>query len=102
MNPRRWPGQVSFQEARARLQALGYTVSFHLYAPGTVFAAYPVTLDRVEAVLSGCLRLQIDTGVAELGPAEWLEITRGCRLAAEVMGEEPVLALDGVRLADRR
>ncbi|MEJ2513788.1 MAG: hypothetical protein P8080_01755 [Gammaproteobacteria bacterium] len=95
-------GEVTLDGVRTRLESLGYAVSFHVYAPGTRFAAYHVSLDRADAVLSGRLGLQVDGGFSELGPGDWLEISRGCLLAVEVVGDQPVLALDGVRLGEAR
>ena len=91
------PGALSLQGFRGVLEALGYRVEFQVYAPGTLFPAHAACADRVDGVLLGCLRLQVGGDTVDLGPGEWLETPGGCTLEVQVMGEVPVLALDGIR-----
>ena len=88
---------LSLAVFRRTLEARGYDVEFQLYPPGTSFAEHCPCADRADAVLAGLLRLVVGGEVVELGPGEWAEIPGGCRLSAEVVGDGPVLGLDGIR-----
>jgi quercetin dioxygenase-like cupin family protein len=84
-------------ELRTKLESEGYAVSLHLLAPGTVFGEHCACGRRVDAVLSGQLRLVIGGEARLLGPGDWVEVPAGVQLSAEVIGEEPVIALDASR-----
>jgi quercetin dioxygenase-like cupin family protein len=83
----------------AKLEAQGYVVALQLLAPGTSFAEHRAGQRRLEAVISGQLRWVISGRPRLLGPGDWLEIPAGARASAEVIGDEPVLSLDGARPA---
>ena len=48
--------------------------------------------------VSGRFRLVVRGHIAVLGPGEWIEIPRGTVHSATVMGDEPVVSLDAVKL----
>jgi mannose-6-phosphate isomerase-like protein (cupin superfamily) len=54
-------------------------------------------VDKIDAVLSGRFRLVVAGHLAVLGPGDWVEVPRGVRHSATVMGDEPVVSLDAVR-----
>lgn len=102
MHVRRWnaatDGPLTEEALRRRLEAMGYTVARHVYAPGTEFPDHTHGADKIDAVVSGRLRLVVAGHLAVLGPGDWIEIPRGVRHAARVVGDEPVVSLDAIRL----
>ncbi len=101
MTPKRWnstDGPLTEAALRAKLESLGYRVAKYTYDPGTVFPDHKHDVDKIDAVLSGRFRLGVRGHMKVLGPGEWLEIPRGTVHNASVMGDEPVVSLDAVRL----
>jgi quercetin dioxygenase-like cupin family protein len=49
-------------------------------------------------VLSGRLRLVVSGHLHVLGPGDWIEIPRGAVHSATVLGHEPVVSLDAIKL----
>ena len=101
MTPQRWsPADGPLTEAalRAKLESLGYRVARYVYDPGTVFPDHKHDVDKIDAVLSGRFRLVVRGHTKVLGPGEWIEIPRGAVHNAAVLGDEPVISLDAVRL----
>ena len=86
------------QALRARLESLGYRIARYVYEPGTVFPDHTHGVDKIDAVLSGRFRLVVRGHMKVLGPGEWIEIPRGTIHNASVMGDEPVVSLDAVKL----
>ena len=86
------------QALRARLESLGYRVAKYVYEPGTVFPDHQHDVDKIDAVLSGRFRLVVRGHMKVLGPGEWIEIPRGTTHNAAVIGDEPVVSLDAVKL----
>lgn len=101
MQPHSWnPADGPLTEAglRAKLESLGYRVAKYVYEPGTVFPDHKHDVDKIDAVLSGRFRLVVRGHMKVLGPGQWIEIPRGTVHNAAVMGDEPVVSLDAVRL----
>jgi quercetin dioxygenase-like cupin family protein len=101
MTPQRWSaadGLLTEAALRAKLESLGYRVAKYTYGPGTVFPDHKHDVDKIDAVLSGRFRLVVRGHMKVLGPGEWIEIPRGTIHNAAVMGDEPVVSLDAVRL----
>ena len=101
MTPQRWnsaDGPLTEAALRAKLESFGYRVARYVYHPGTVFPDHKHDVDKIDAVLSGRFRLVVRGHMRVLGPGEWLEIPRGTLHNAAVMGDEPVMTLDAVRL----
>ena len=101
MTPQRWnpaDGPLTESALRAKLESLGYRVARYVYVPGTVFPDHKHDVDKIDAVLSGRFRLVVRGHTKVLGPGEWIEIPRGAVHNAAVVGDEPVVSLDAVRL----
>ncbi len=80
-----------------RLEARGYHVSRYVYPPGTFFPDHSHDEDKIEAVLSGRVRLTMgDEGVI-LERGDNLEVPHGVMHSAEVVGDDPVVSLDATR-----
>jgi len=102
MAVRRWneavDGAPTEAALRAKLEALGYTVARYAYEPGTVFPDHTHGVDKIDAVISGRFRLVVGGHLAMLGPGDWVEVPRGAVHSATVMGDEPVVSLDAIKL----
>ena len=101
MKPHSWnPADGPFTETglRAKLEALGYRVAKYVYEPGTVFPDHKHDVDKIDAVVSGRFRLVVRGHMKVLGPGQWIEIPRGTVHNAAVVGDEPVVSLDAVKL----
>ena len=82
---------------RRKLEASGYLVARYAYPPGTSFPEHSHDLDKIDAVISGRIRLVVAGHLGLLGPGDWMEVPRGVRHTATVLGDEPVVILDGGR-----
>lgn len=91
-------GPVTEAVLRAKLEALGYTVARYVYEPGTVFPDHRHDLDKIDAVVSGRFRLVVRGHMKVLTAGDWIEIPRGTVHNAAVVGDEPVISLDAVKL----
>jgi quercetin dioxygenase-like cupin family protein len=102
MAVRRWnealDGPLSEAGLRAKLEALGYRVARYTYEPGTVFPDHTHGIDKIDAVISGRFRLVVSGHLAVLGPGDWVEVPRGSVHSATVLGDEPVVSLDAIKL----
>lgn len=101
MQVRRWNGVMDgpMTEAalRARLEALGYVVARYEYPAGTRFPDHAHDVDKIDAVVTGRFRVVIAGHTCELGPGDWVEVPRGRRHSAAVIGDETVVSLDAIR-----
>lgn len=82
---------------RQKLEALGYHVTCYVYAPGTVFPAHTHEVDKIDAVLSGELKMTMEGQAVILKAGDALAVPRGVVHSAEVVGTEPVVSLDAVK-----
>jgi quercetin dioxygenase-like cupin family protein len=102
MSVRRWnealDGPLSESALRAKLESLGYRVARYTYDPGTVFPDHTHGVDKIDAVISGRFRLVVRGHLAVLGPGDWVEVPRGSVHSATVLGDEPVVSLDAIRI----
>jgi len=92
-------GPFSEAAMRRKLEGAGYLVARYTYSPGTTFPDHVHDVDKIDAVLSGRFRLVVAGHLAVLGPGDWIEVPRGVRHSATVVGDEPVVSLDAVRVA---
>ena len=101
MAVQRWnvsDGPATEAALRAKLESLGYAVAKYTYEPGTVFPDHRHGVDKIDAVISGRFRLVVGGHLAVLGPGDWVAIPRGSAHSATVIGDEPVVSLDAVKL----
>ena len=91
-------GEFSESALREKLESQGYRTARYVYAPGTVFPDHKHAVDKVDAVVAGRFRLIIGGHVAILGAGEWVSIPAGAMHSAAVVGDEPVITLDGIKL----
>ena len=101
MAVQRWnssDGPVTEAALRAKLESLGYTVAKYTYEPGTVFPDHKHDVDKIDAVISGRVRLVVRGHMKMLWAGDWVEIPRGTVHNAAVIGDQPVVSLDAVKL----
>lgn len=91
-------GEFSEAALRRRLEALGYVVMRYVYPPGTSFPEHTHNVDKIDAVVSGRFRLVVAGHRVVLGPGDWIAVQRGVSHTADVIGDEPVVSLDAVRI----
>lgn len=105
MRVRHWneslDGPLSESAMRRKLEDAGYMVSRYTYPPGTSFPEHTHAMDKVDAVVSGRFRMVVAGHFAILGPGDWVEVPRGVHHTAAVIGDEPVVSLDAVRVGPR-
>lgn len=96
----RWDPRVDGPLTEAALhrkcELEGCHVTRHTYHPGAVLAAQSVDTDRIEAVVSGLLRMTIDGESAILAAGDSIFIPRGSVRRIEVVGSMPVISLEAV------
>jgi quercetin dioxygenase-like cupin family protein len=90
-------GPFSEAALRRKLQRLGYEVSRDVYPPGTYFPDHSHGIDKMDAVVSGRFRMVVEGRELILEAGDALAVPRGIVHSAEVVGEEPVVSLDGTK-----
>jgi quercetin dioxygenase-like cupin family protein len=96
-NPER-DGPISEAAMRRKLEARGYAVSKYVYPPGTYFPPHTHAVDKIDGVLAGRFRLSMEGRSVILEAGDLLEVPKGVVHEAEVVGDEPVISLDAVRV----
>jgi quercetin dioxygenase-like cupin family protein len=91
-------GPLSEETMRRRLESAGYMVRSYTYPAGTAFPEHTHNVDKIDAVLSGRFRMVVAGHFTILGPGDWVEVPRGVHHTAAVVGDEPVVSLDAVRV----
>lgn len=101
MKLRRWDperdGALTEQALREKLEQEGYRVSCYHYPPGTCFPAHTHAVDKIDAVLAGRFRIEMEGESVVLEAGDLVHVPRGAEHSAEVVGEETVISLDGLR-----
>jgi mannose-6-phosphate isomerase-like protein (cupin superfamily) len=89
-------GVLTEANLRAKMAELGYSVTRYVYPPGTIFPSHRHEVDKLDAVLSGRFRLVVEGAEVVLGAGDVLFVPRGVLHSAEVVGNVPVVSLEGV------
>ena len=92
-------GTLTEAAMRSRLEAAGYHVTRYVYPAGTCFPAHDHDVDKMDGVLSGRFRMTIGEESLVLEAGDMLEVPAHTRHSAEVVGDEPVVSLDAMRVA---
>jgi len=90
-------GPLTEAALRANLESRGYRVARYVYPPGTRFPEHTHDIDKIDAVISGRFRMTIEGREALLEAGDAIEVPRGVRHSAEVVGSEPVVSLDATK-----
>ena len=101
IEPMRWneaeDGALSIDTMREKLERLGCTVCLYTYPPGTVFPPHTHAMDKIDGVLSGRFMMTMQGRSMTLGAGDMLPVPKGILHRAEVIGDEPVVSLDGTK-----
>lgn len=101
MNIERWnaerDGPLSEKSLREKLEQRGYRVTRYVYPARTSFPEHTHGIDKIDAVLSGRFRMTLEGQEAILEAGDYLAVPRGAVHSAEVVGNEPVVSLDGTK-----
>lgn len=90
-------GRLTEGALRAAVEARGFSVTRYVYPPGTRFGAHSHGMDKIDAVLSGRFRMGMKGRSVVLEAGDRLFVPAGAVHTAEVVGDEAVVSLDGVR-----
>ena len=91
-------GVLNESSLRRKLENRGYSVSSYTYSPGTCFSDHKHGQSKIDAVLSGTFRMGMYGEFVDLGPGDWIEVPAGATHSAEVIGNEPVVSLDAIKI----
>jgi quercetin dioxygenase-like cupin family protein len=89
-------GPVTESALRHKVQTGGYEVSILAWPPGTILPAETQYRERVDAVVTGILKITLDGESAILTAGDIVFVPRGSIRRVEVVGPSPVRCLDGV------
>lgn len=90
-------GALSESSMRRKLEQLGYRVARYIYSPGTFFPDHTHAIDKIDAVLSGSLRIAMGDDSVVLKTGDFIHVPAGAVHSAEVMGSESVVSLDAIK-----
>jgi len=90
-------GEPTEHALRRAIEAEGYSTSVYVYPPGTVFLEHSHGVDKIDAVVSGRFRMAMQGEVVVLEAGDRIRVPRGVVHRAEVVGDVPVVSIDGVR-----
>lgn len=90
-------GKLAEETLRRKLEKRGYRVSRYVYPPGTYFPDHSHSVDKIDAVISGRLRITTPSGSVILQAGDCLPVPKDMVHSAEVVGDEPVVSLDAVK-----
>lgn len=91
-------GPLTEEAMRRRLEDRGYSVSRYVYPPGTFFPEHDHGVDKIDGVVSGRFRMTMNGRTIVLEAGDTLVVPKHVMHSAEVVGEQPVVSLDAVRM----
>ena len=91
-------GALSETALRAKLEARGYRVSSYTYPPGMCFPDHTHDVEKIDAVVSGRFRMAMGGEAVVLETGDCLLVPKGAVHSAEVVGDEPVISLDAIKI----
>ena len=80
-----------------KLAVLGYETTPKTYRPGEYNADKRNPIDTIDAIVQGKLRVSLEGESRILHPGDCLFIPKGLVTSAEVVGDKPVICLEGTR-----
>jgi quercetin dioxygenase-like cupin family protein len=89
-------GPLNDVALRQKLEARGFSVSGRTFPGGAVAAAQADSRDRVQAVVSGLLKVTIDGESAILTAGDMVFVPRGAIRRVEVVGLAPVRFFEAI------
>jgi len=89
-------GPLSQAALEHKLRALGYEPMLRTYPAGAIAAAQTDTRERIEAVVSGLIKVTIDGESAILTAGDIVFVPRGAARRLEVVGTAPAYCLEAI------
>ncbi len=90
-------GPLSEAALRRKIERRGYQVARYVYSPGMFFPEHDHAVDKIDAVVSGRFRVTMQGRESVLEAGDLVVVPKHMSHTAEVIGDEPVVSLDGVR-----
>ncbi len=90
-------GSFSQEGVIRKLSIWGYKSKKHVYPTGTHLPDEAVEYDRIDAVLAGHFKVTLEGEELILRAGDCLFIPRGTPRSAEVIGNQPVMCLEGYK-----
>jgi len=90
-------GSVTLDGLRHKLAISGYRGRPQELSPGAKPRERRVSVDSVEAVVAGILKVTLDGETRTLRAGDCLYLPKGVTATEEVVGTEPVVCIEGVR-----
>ena|SRR5258706_2172301 len=101
MNINRWDfkqdGALSEDSLQRKIESQGFDVTTYIYPPGTFFPDHSHSIDKIDAVLSGQFKMMLQGQSEILEAGDCLFVPKDVIHSAQVVGDEPVISLDGTR-----
>jgi quercetin dioxygenase-like cupin family protein len=94
-------GPLSQAALEHKLRALGYEPVLRTYPAGAIAAAKTDTRERIEAVVTGLIKVTIDTESAILTAGDIVFVPRGAARRLEVVGTSPAHCLEAIFRPER-
>jgi len=94
-DPRR-DGPVTEASVRHKVESIGYQVSRYAWPAGTVVPSQTQDRERVDAVVTGIVRITLDGESAILTAGDIVFVPRGAVRRVEVVGSATAHCLDAV------
>jgi quercetin dioxygenase-like cupin family protein len=91
-------GKLSTHALRRKMEERGYSVNCYTYSPGTFFPTHTHAVDKIDAVLSGQFRITMGRDSVVLKPGDLVLVPKGAEHSAEVVGDQAVVSLDGIKI----
>ncbi len=80
-----------------KLAILGYETKTKTYRPGEYRSDRRTQIDTIDAIVQGQLKISLEGESRVLRPGDCLFIPKGLVTSTEVVGEKPVICLEGTR-----
>lgn len=89
-------GKPTEAAIRQKMNKLGcINMDRYVYPIGCYFSEHSHSWDKLDSVVSGRLRIVMESVTYDLGPGDMLHIPRGALHTAEVIGAESCISFDG-------
>jgi len=100
MQPEHWDenkyGPLTETNMERMLMDRGYRVTCYVYPPGTYFPPHTHNVDKIDGVIAGRFRMEMEGASVVLEAGDTLVVPKGMVHSAAVVGDEPVVSLDAV------
>jgi len=90
-------GPFSEEALCEKIAHQGYQVSRYMYPPGTFFSDHTHSSDKIDGVVSGEFFITLAGSAVTLQPGDILHVPKGTVHSAKVIGDAPVVSLDGIK-----